>query len=247
MSEKTPTLEKTLTVERVQSVNRTTFALHFTGDCVGIRAPGQFMNIRTGGFLRRPISIWDWDDSHVSILFKVVGQGTRELSRLKPGDTVQALMPLGNGFDPGKCRGRVLLCAGGIGMPPVYALAKALVRRGIHPQVALGFNTDSDILPYGGFRGLGLEPVIATADGSFGKKGLITDVMREMDFDYVCACGPKPMLRAVYDLAPDGQFSFEERMGCGFGACMGCSTKTKNGYKRICKDGPILYYDEIIW
>lgn len=240
--------EQTLMVSEVQQLTRTTAALRLTGDCSEIKAPGQFINIKVPGtFLRRPISIWQYDRNSLRILFKIVGEGTDILAHLTGGTELDVLMPLGNGFDVSRCPEKTLLVGGGIGMPPMYALAEALTERGIKPAVILGFNTRNDILPYDDFRALGIEPIIATADGSFGEKGLVTDIMDRLSYDYVCCCGPKAMLRAVYDHSKAGQFSFEERMGCGFGACMGCSIRTKNGIKRICKDGPVLDYSEIIW
>ncbi len=237
-----------LTIEANTPVTADTWHMKLTGDCAAISAPGQFINIRLDGFfLRRPISIYDHEDGWVSILYKALGQGTRAMSEMTPGQTLDVLLPLGNGFDVSLCTPHTLLAAGGIGMPPMYGIAKELCSRGITPQVALGFNTEEDILPLQPFRDLGIEPVIATADGSFGVKGFVTDAMETLDYDYVCTCGPEAMLKAVYEHMPDGQLSFEERMGCGFGACMGCSCRTKYGTKRICTDGPILMKDEVIW
>ena len=156
-------------------------------------------------------------------------------------------MPLGNGFDIECGSSKPLLVGGGIGVPPLYGLAEVLVDKGIVPKVITGFNSKSDIILTREFRALSIEPVITTADGSYGIKGFVTDAMKDMDFDYVYTCGPEPMLKAVYDCTPDGQFSFEARMACGFGACMGCTCETKYGYKRICKDGPVLYKEEIKW
>ena len=219
-----------------------------TGDCSEISAPGQFINIRLDGFyLRRPISIYSYDAGFVTIIFKVVGQGTKALAAAKRGDVFDVLMPLGNGFDITKCGSRPLLTRGGIGVPPLYGLAEAMTTAGIRPQVVTGFNGKSDIILTDEFRALGIEPVITTVDGSAGIKGFVTDAMKTLDYDYVYTCGPEPMLKAVYDAAPDGQFSFEARMACGFGACMGCTCETKYGYKRICKDGPVLYKEEIKW
>ena len=177
----------------------------------------------------------------------MVGEGTKALAEMQRGEFLDVLMPLGNGFDTTKGGKQPLLVGGGIGVPPLYGLAENLVDRGIIPQVVTGFNGRDDIILTKEFQVLGIEPVITTVDGSAGIKGFVTDAMQAMTFDYVYTCGPEPMLKAVYDAAPDGQFSFEARMACGFGACMGCTCETKYGYKRICKDGPVLYKEEIKW
>ena len=169
------------------------------------------------------------------------------MAKMRPGEKLDVLMPLGNGFDTEKCGEKPLLAGGGIGVPPLYGLARALVKKQIRPKVVLGFNTREDVILTEAFRNLGLEPIIATADGSEGVRGFVTDAMKDLDFDYLYTCGPEPMLKAVWQSAPDGQFSFEARMACGFGACMGCSCETKYGYKRICKDGPVLFKEEIKW
>ncbi len=239
---------KTLTIDLVKQINKDTYYMKLRGDCREIRAPGQFINISLPGrFLRRPISIFEYTDDSVSVLFKVVGRGTADMADMTPGTDLEVLLPLGNGFDVNLAGNTPLLVAGGIGMPPIYGVARELCARGISPQIICGFNTENDVLPLECFTELGLRPTVTTIDGSVGKKGLVTDVMREMTFDYVFACGPKAMLRAVYEQSPSGQFSFEERMGCGFGACMGCTCRTKNGFKRICTDGPVLSREEIIW
>ena len=221
-----------LKVDRIDQIQHGIYALTLTGDCSKISAPGQFVNIKLDGFyLRRPISICKYDAASITLLFKVVGQGTKALAERKPGDLLDVLLPLGNGFD----------------IPPLYGLAKALASAGKNPQVVIGFNGADDIILTEEFHALGIEPIVTTADGSVGIKGFVTDAMKALEFDYVYTCGPEPMLKAVYDLAPDGQFSFEARMACGFGACMGCTCETKYGYKRICKDGPVLYKEEIKW
>lgn len=241
---------KFLTITRNEPVTHDTWFMELAGDCREITTPGQFLNIHLEGcFLRRPISIYDWTDESVSILYKVVGKGTRQMAAMGAGETLDVLLPLGNGFRTELHGRNPVLIGGGIGMPPMYGVAKALRRDfpDLPVQVILGFNTSADILPTEAFRKLGIQPIIATADGSAGVKGFVTDALRQVEQDYVFACGPEPMLRAVWPLAEDGQFSFEERMGCGFGACMGCSCKTKYGTKRICKDGPVLMREEIIW
>jgi dihydroorotate dehydrogenase electron transfer subunit len=237
-----------LIVDSVRNIQNDIYFMNLTGDCHEITAPGQFVNIHVDGFyLRRPISICDYDDGHISLVFKTIGPGTVKLAHAKRGDLLDVLMPLGNGFDISKCGENPLLVCGGIGLPPIFSLAGALTESGYRPKVICGFNTASDILPMDKFRELGINPTITTMDGSVGVRGLVTDAMDGEEYDYVFACGPEPMLKAVWELAPDGQFSFEARMACGFGACMGCSCRTKYGYKRICKDGPVLFKEEIIW
>lgn len=250
--------DQKLTVQFNKKISGGVYHMSLLGDCSEISKPGQFIDILIDDyFLRRPISIFEHDDEHVEILYRVVGGGTDALSAKASGDTLDALLPLGNGFDVDKRGERSLLVAGGIGMPPIHELAELFVNgQAASFRVLLGFRSAGDIFGLDSFRDLGIEPVVATEDGSYGIKGLVTDVMEMMkagtdevdfDYDYVFCCGPEPMLKAVYDHSPDGQFSFEERMGCGFGACMGCSCETKYGYKRICRDGPVLTRDEIIW
>lgn len=241
-------MRQMLKVSSITQIQKGIYSMTLTGDCSKITMPGQFVNIKLDGFyLRRPISICRWDKESITIIFKVVGQGTKALAESAAGDELDVLMPLGNGFDTGCRRENPLLVGGGIGVPPLYGLACELVDKGIIPKVVIGFNTANDLILAEDFRELGIEPVITTADGSSGIRGFVTDAMKNLEFDYVYTCGPEPMLKAVYDLAPDGQFSFEARMACGFGACMGCTCETKYGYKRICKDGPILYKEEIKW
>lgn len=213
-----------------------------------ITAPGQFINIRLEGkFLRRPISVCDYDDKSITIIYKVVGEGTEQLSKLESGEVLDVLTGLGNGYDITKST-KPLLIGGGVGVPPMYNLAKALLADGQKPTVVLGFNTKSEIFYEDEFKALGCNTLVTTVDGSYGIKGFVTDAMTDLDYDYFYTCGPLPMFKAVYNsTSTSGQFSFEERMGCGFGACMGCSCKTKYGNKRICKDGPVLVKEEIIW
>ncbi len=221
------------------------------GDTQWIDRPGQFVNIELDGFyLRRPISICDYDDRTITLIYKVVGSGTEVMSRMTAGAKLDLLTGLGNGFDPAvECR-RPLLVGGGVGVPPLYRLAKELSARGREVTVALGFNTAAEIFYEDEFRTLGAKVFVSTADGSKGTKGFVTDAIREnaVEFDYFYACGPTPMLRALCECCEqNGELSFEERMGCGFGACMGCSCKTHAGNKRICKDGPVMKREEIIW
>jgi len=224
------------------------YELRLQGDTAAFTRPGQFLNLQIPGlYLRRPLSVCDWDSGTVTVIYKVVGGGTAALSRMAPGQTLDALAGLGNGFDTALCGRRTLLLGGGAGVPPLYGLAKALLAGGKTPVAVLGFNTAAEIFYASEFRALGVETIVATADGSAGVPGFVTDAL-PADYDYFCACGPLPMLRAVCQkTAVSGQLSFEERMGCGFGACMGCSIQTKNGSKRVCKDGPVLRKEEILW
>jgi dihydroorotate dehydrogenase electron transfer subunit len=219
-----------------------------SGDVSEIKNPGEFINLRLDGFyLRRPISVCDLSGDSVTIIYKVVGKGTQAMSRMKSGESVQALTGLGNGYDLSCSGRRPLLIGGGVGVPPMYLLAKRLIAEGKEVSVVLGFNTADEVFYEEEFRALGCSVTVATVDGSYGVKGFVTDALPD-DYTYFYTCGPEPMLRAVYRAAKtSGQFSFEERMGCGFGACMGCSCKTITGYKRICKDGPVLKKEEILW
>ena len=237
-----------LRTDHIRQLQKDIYALTLTGDCRQISAPGQFINIKLQDFyLRRPLSVYSFGESFVTVIFKVVGQGTKALAKAKAGDVFDVLLPLGNGFDINRCGEKPLLAGGGIGVPPLYGLAEALRLSGIKPQVVLGFNTASDIILTEEFKALDLDPIVATVDGSAGVRGFVTDPMKDMDYDYVYTCGPEPMLKSVWEIVPDGQFSFEARMACGFGACMGCTCETKYGYKRICKDGPVLFKEEIKW
>lgn len=221
------------------------------GDTQYITRSGQFINIELEGkFLRRPISVADYDASTVTIIYKVVGRGTEQMKHLGVGTKLDILTGLGNGFSTDNAAQRPLLVGGGVGVPPMYNLCKRLLAEGKKPVVIIGFNTASEVFYMEEFKALGVEVYCSTADGSVGTKGFVTDVIREqaLQFDYIYSCGPLPMLKALYDATEvDAEFSFEERMGCGFGACMGCTCKTKYGNKRICKDGPVLKREEIIW
>ena len=218
------------------------------GDVSDITAPGQFINIKLDGhFLRRPISVCDVEGDVVTIIYKVVGKGTEEMSKMKSG-TLDVLTGLGNGYDTEKSGDKPLLLGGGVGVPPLYLLAKKLIKQGKKVSVILGFNTGSEVFYKKEFEELGADVTVTTVDGSLGVKGFVTDAAKDMDYSYFYTCGPEPMLKAIYNnLKTSGQLSFEERMGCGFGACMGCSCKTVTGYKRICKDGPVLMKEEILW
>lgn len=219
------------------------------GDTQYLTAPGQFVNIAIEGcYLRRPISVCDYDEKSITLIYKVVGRGTEIMSRMQTGEKLDVLTGLGNGFSLSAATERPLLVGGGVGVPPLYNLAKKLKAAGKEVQVVLGFNRAEEIFYAEEFEALGIDVHIATADGSVGVKGFVTDAMKSLEFDYIYTCGPLPMLKAIYNASEcDGEFSFEERMGCGFGACMGCSCQTTKGSKRICKEGPVLKRDEIIF
>ena len=217
----------------------------------GIQNPGQFVNIKLDGFfLRRPISVCNWDDDLI-IVYKVVGKGTAAMSQYAPGTELDILSPLGNGFDTSKSGDRPLMIGGGAGIPPMYGLCRQLLEEGKQPTIIMGFNTGEEAYYIEDFeQRMGIRTIVTTVDGSLGIKGFVTDALSDLDFTHFYACGPEAMLRALdetIDPAIDGQLSFEERMGCGFGACMGCSCETKYGSKRICKEGPVLERGEIIW
>lgn len=224
------------------------YRMKLKGDTGAFTAPGQFLNIKIDGmFLRRPISLCDKEGDVLTIIYKTVGIGTDALSKMAPGAKLDILTGLGNGYDLSVSTDTPVLAGGGVGVPPLYLLAKELRKEGKAVTVALGFNTASEIFYEEEFRALGCEVRVATADGSYGSKGFVTDVL-PADSTYVYACGPLPMLKALYKSTNcSGQYSFEERMGCGFGACMGCSCKTLVGNKRICKDGPVMRKEEILW
>ena len=224
------------------------YKMRLVGDVSAITAPGQFINIKLDGlFLRRPISVCDVDEDSVTILYKVVGKGTEEMARMKQG-VLDVLTGLGNGYDTTLSGDRPLLLGGGVGVPPLFLLAKKLIAEGKKPIVILGFNTKDEIFYQEEFEKLGVEVFVTTVDGSAGIRGFVTDAMKELSYTYFYTCGPEPMLKAIFKASvTSGQLSFEERMGCGFGACMGCSCKTVTGYKRICKEGPVLKKEEILW
>ena len=224
------------------------FRMVLSGDTTAITASGQFVNIQLDGmYLRRPISVCDWDDKTLTIVYKVVGKGTEAMSKMAPGVKLDILTGLGNGYDLTKAGDAPVLLGGGVGVPPMYGCAKKLVELGIKPTVILGFNVKDEIFYEEEFKALGCETIVTTVDGSYGVKGFVTNALPE-NYTHFYTCGPEPMLKAVYKATnTSGQMSFEERMGCGFGACMGCSCKTLTGYKRICKDGPVMMKEEILW
>ena len=233
-------------IENVK-IAKDVYKMILAGDTQYITAPGQFVNLKLEGkFLRRPISVCDCDEGTVTLIYKVVGEGTKQMSEMKIGERLDVLTGLGNGYDISKSK-KPLLIGGGVGVPPMYLLAKKLLEDNQRPTVILGFNTKDEVFFEDEFKALGIDVIVATVDGSHGIKGFVTDAFPD-EYDYFYTCGPMPMFKAVNEKAvTSGQFSFEERMGCGFGACMGCSCKTKYGSKRICKDGPVLVKEEIVW
>ena len=226
-----------------------TYKMVLSGDTSDIIRPGTFVNIKLEGkYLRRPISVCDAVEGELTIIYKTVGAGTEQMAAMGAGVKLDVLTGLGNGYDVSKSGDRPLLIGGGVGVPPLYMLCKQLIAAGKAVTVVLGFNRASEVFYEQEFRALGAEVIIATADGSVGVKGFVTDAMKGVDYTYFYTCGPMPMFKAIEAVATtSGQYSFEERMGCGFGACMGCSCKTKYGNKRICRDGPVLEREEIIW
>lgn len=224
------------------------YEMKLAGDTSAVTKPGQFVNIRIDGlYLRRPISVCDCRDGEMTLVYKVVGKGTAELAR-KTGGTLDLLTGLGNGYDTAKSGAHPVLLGGGVGVPPLYWLAKELIRAGKTVSVILGFNTAREVFYEKEFAALGAKVTVTTVDGSYGEKGFVTTVLPGIDSTYFYACGPEPMLRAVWrESKTSGQMSFEERMGCGFGACMGCSCRTLTGNKRICREGPVMEKEEILW
>ncbi|MBE6944422.1 MAG: dihydroorotate dehydrogenase electron transfer subunit [Ruminococcaceae bacterium] len=218
------------------------------GDTSHITAPGQFVNIQLSGlYLRRPISVCDIEGDKLTIIYKAVGKGTRQMAAMTEGE-LDILTGLGNGYELSLSGENPVLLGGGVGVPPMYLLAKKLTQQGKKVRVILGFNTKSEVFYEEEFKKLGCSVVVTTVDGSYGHKGFVTDALGNMDYSYFYTCGPEPMLKAVYKASKtSGQFSFEKRMGCGFGACMGCSCKTITGYKRICKEGPVMRKEEVLW
>ncbi len=237
------------TVKTNKKIAKDVMEMVLTGDTSDITASGQFVNIRLDGFfLSRPISVCDYDENSLTLIYKIVGEGTQAMSEYGEGTELDILTGLGNGYDLSLSGDTPLLIGGGVGVPPMYNLCRKLVELEKKPTVILGFNSKDDIFYEQEFKALGAEVYVTTADGSYGIKGFVTDAMTDAEYSYFYTCGPEVMLKAVYDISKtEGQFSFEERMGCGFGACMGCSCKTKYGNKRICKDGPVLKKEEIIW
>ena len=231
-----------------RALTASVYRMELKGDTSEITAPGQFVNIQLEGmYLRRPISVCNVEGDVLTIVYKVVGKGTEAMSRMESGK-LDILTGLGNGYDLNKAGEKPVLLGGGVGVPPMYLLARKLIEQGKAVSVILGFNTQDEIFYEEEFKALGCDVTVTTVDGSYGLKGFVTDALKAMDYTYFYTCGPEPMLKAVYRASvTSGQMSFEERMGCGFGACMGCSCKTLTGYKRICKDGPVMEKEEILW
>ncbi len=243
-------MQYTLTQNALLAKN--TWRMQLSGDTSRFTRPGQFVQVQVPGFyLRRPISVCDWDEESLTLIYKAVGRGTDAMTRMMPGASVDLLTGLGNGFTVNACK--PLLLGGGVGVPPLYKLCKDLVAQGMRPAVALGFNTQAEIFLTAEFKALGADVTVTTADGSFGTKGFVTQGAQTLKgtFDYVYACGPELMLKAVFrlcrELGVSGQLSLEERMACGFGACMGCTIQTNNGAKRVCADGPVFETEELPW
>ena len=236
------------TIRENTALTKNVYRMVLEGDVSEITRPGTFVNIRLSGlYLRRPISVNDTDETTLTIIYKVVGKGTEQMAAMTAGEELEVMTGLGNGYDTAVSGDHPLLLGGGVGVPPLYKLAKELIAQGKKVSVVLGFNTADEVFCEEEFKAIGCDTVVATADGSYGVKGFVTDALPE-EYTYFYTCGPEPMLKAVYKTTTtSGQFSFEERMGCGFGACMGCSCHTVTGYKRICKDGPVLVKEEILW
>ena len=236
------------TIKENMPLTANVYRMVLQGDTADI-TPGQFVNIKLAGlYLRRPISVCDLVGDQLTIIYQVVGKGTEVMSRMTPGETLDVLTGLGNGYDLSTAGERPVLLGGGVGVPPMYLLAKKLIAQGREVAVILGFNTASEVFYEQEFKDLGCNVTVTTVDGSYGTKGFVTDVLKTLKYTYFYTCGPEPMLKAVYKTSEtSGQMSFEKRMGCGFGACMGCSCKTITGYKRICKEGPVMKKEEILW
>ncbi len=239
----------TFKIEHNTPLTSSVYRMVLRGDTSAFTSAGQFVNIALKGkFLRRPISVCDYDTATLTLIYKVVGEGTAQMSRMTVGEELDLLTGLGNGFSLHEGVKRPLLVGGGVGVPPLYNLAKRLVARGTTPTVVLGFNAAEEVFYAAEFEALGCRVIITTADGSRGVKGFVTDALSDVEFDYFYACGPLPMLKALAAATEvDGEVSLEERMGCGFGACMGCSCMTLTGSKRICKEGPVFPKNEVIW
>ena len=236
------------TIKENKALTESVYQMTLSGDVSDITAPGQFVNILLDGqFLRRPISVCNVEGDSLTIIYKVVGKGTEIMSKMQSGE-LDVLTGLGNGYDLSVSGQRPVLIGGGVGVPPMYLLARKLLEQGREVKVILGFNTKAEIFYEDEFRALGADVAVTTVDGSYGIKGFVTDALKDMEYSYFYTCGPEPMLKAVYKASvTSGQMSFEKRMGCGFGACMGCSCKTLTGYKRICKEGPVMRKEEILW
>ena len=235
------------TILENKQIARDIMLMRLQGDTADFTRPGQFVNLKLEGlYLRRPISVCDLEGDVLTLIYKVVGKGTAQMAEMQAGETLDVLTALGNGYDTADSGDKPLLVGGGVGVPPMFNLCKKLIAEGKKPQVVLGFNAASEIFLAEQFKALGAEVYIATADGSVGTKGFVTDVIKNLEYTYFYSCGPMPMFKAMENvMKTSGQYSFEERMGCGFGACMGCTIQTKSGYKRVCKDGPVFFREEV--
>ena len=235
------------TVLSNRQLAKDTWEMVLGGDSSALTNPGQFINIALEGlYLRRPISVCCYEEGSITIIYKVVGKGTKKMAAMVPGDKLDVLVGLGNGFDVEKSRNRkVAVIGGGVGVPPMYDTARRLKRMGADVTAILGFATKDVSFYIEKFEELGVPVMVTTDDGTLGRKGFVTDALRESGCDYFLACGPTPMLRALHRTGITGQLSFEERMGCGFGACMGCTCHTLVGTKRVCKDGPVFPTEEV--
>lgn len=231
-----------------KQLTESVYQMTLSGDTSAITAPGQFVNIQLDGlYLRRPISVCNVAENTLTIVYKVVGKGTQQMSQMRDGE-LDLLTGLGNGYDLSKAGEAPVLLGGGVGVPPMYLLARRLIEQGKQVKVILGFNTADEVFYEEEFKALGADVTVTTVDGSYGRKGFVTNALENMTYSYFYTCGPEPMLKAIYRASKtSGQMSFEKRMGCGFGACMGCSCKTITGYKRICKEGPVMQKEEILW
>ena len=230
----------TFEIKSNEQIAKNVYRMQLGGDTIGI-LPGQFVNIRVQGqFLRRPISVCNIEEGVLTIIYKVVGVGTEAMSHLPVGTQLDVLTVLGNGYDLSKAENAPLLVGGGVGVPPMYMLARQLREMGKNVRVILGFNTQDEVFYEDEFRALGCDVTVTTVDGSHGVKGFVTNAMDGQQ-SYYYTCGPLPMIKALINtLGTHGEVSMEERMGCGFGACMGCTIQTTIGPKRVCKEGPVF-------
>lgn len=236
----------TFEIQSNEQIAKNVYRMQLGGDTTGI-LPGQFVNIRVEGqFLRRPISVCNIADGRLTIIYKVVGVGTEAMSRLPIGTQLDVLTVLGNGYDLSKAGNAPLLVGGGVGVPPMYMLARQLREIGKNVRVILGFNTKEEVFYEEEFRALGCDVTVTTVDGSHGVKGFVTNALNGKQ-SYYYTCGPLPMIKALLQAAgTNGEVSMEERMGCGFGACMGCTIQTTQGPKRVCKEGPVFAASELL-
>ena len=233
-------------IQSNEQIAKNVYRMQLAGDTTGI-LPGQFVNIRVQGqFLRRPISVCNIEEGVLTIIYKVVGVGTEAMSHLPVGTQLDVLTVLGNGYDLTKAGDAPLLVGGGVGVPPMYMLARQLREMGKNVRVILGFNTKDEVFYEEEFRQLGCDVTVTTVDGSHGVKGFVTNALDGKQ-SYYYTCGPLPMIKALLQaVGTNGEVSMEERMGCGFGACMGCTIQTTQGPKRVCKEGPVFAANELM-